>query len=101
MCRFLRVNAVVDIPRAWTRLQLPGYVHEFTELFRRYTVRSVDGPRCPEYEAYATDRTMKETVKDELTIPPQTRFLVPIDLGRVQRHVGAPLDRFILLLTTS
>ena len=31
-------------------------------------------------------RTMKEAVKDELTIPPQTRYLVPIELGRVERH---------------
>lgn len=30
---------------------------------------------------------MKEAVKDELTIPPQTRYLVPIELGRVERHV--------------
>ena len=39
--RFLRVSAVTDVPRAWIRLQLPGYVHEFTELFRRYAVRCV------------------------------------------------------------
>ncbi len=31
-------------------------------------------------------RTMKKAVKDELTIPPQTRYLVPIELGRVERH---------------
>ncbi|RPD76905.1 hypothetical protein L226DRAFT_459082 [Lentinus tigrinus ALCF2SS1-7] len=68
--KFLRVSAVIDVPRAWLRLQLPGYVHEFTELFRRYAVR-----------------TMKAAVKDELTIPPQTRYLVPIELGRVERHV--------------
>ncbi|KAI8992837.1 SNF2 family N-terminal domain-containing protein [Trametes punicea] len=68
--KFLRVKAVTEGPRAWTRLLLPGYVREFAELFRRYTVR-----------------TMKETVKDELTIPPQTRYLVPIELGRVERHV--------------
>ncbi|TBU46840.1 SNF2 family N-terminal domain-containing protein [Dichomitus squalens] len=67
--KFLRIGAVTDVPRTWTRLQLPGYVHEFTELFRRYTVR-----------------TMKEAVKEELTIPPQTRYLVPIELGRVERH---------------
>ncbi|KAI0370965.1 hypothetical protein BV20DRAFT_943332 [Pilatotrama ljubarskyi] len=68
--KFLRVKAVTDSPRAWTRLLLPGYVHEFIQLFRRYAVR-----------------TMKEAVKDELTIPPQTRYLVPIELGRVERHV--------------
>ncbi|KAI0742548.1 SNF2 family N-terminal domain-containing protein [Daedaleopsis nitida] len=68
--RFLRVSVVTELPRAWMRLQLPGYVHEFAELFRRYTVR-----------------TMKDAVKKELTIPPQTRYLVPIELGRVERHV--------------
>jgi hypothetical protein len=31
---------------------------------------------------------MKSTVKDELTIPQQTRYLVPIELGRVERHVS-------------
>lgn len=30
---------------------------------------------------------MKSAVKDELTIPEQTRYLVPIELGRVERHV--------------
>ncbi|KAH9856240.1 SNF2 family N-terminal domain-containing protein [Lenzites betulinus] len=68
--KFLRVKAVTDYPRAWTRLLLPGYVHEFVELFRRYAVR-----------------TMKTAVKDELTIPLQTRYLVPIELGRVEQHV--------------
>ena len=47
------------------------------------------------------NRTMKETVKDELTIPPQTRFLVPVELGRVQRHVSALFDRRALLLMAS
>lgn len=35
-------------------------------------------------------RTMKASVKDELTIPKQTRFLVPIELGKVERHVSPP-----------
>ncbi|KAI0668956.1 SNF2 family N-terminal domain-containing protein [Trametes maxima] len=70
LSRFLRVKAVTESPRAWARLLLPGYVHEFAELFRRYSVR-----------------TTKEAVKNELTIPQQTRYLVPIELGPVQRHV--------------
>ncbi|KAI0334196.1 hypothetical protein GY45DRAFT_1318648 [Cubamyces sp. BRFM 1775] len=78
--KFLRVQTVTDSPRAWTRLQLPGYVREFTQLFQRYAVR-----------------TMKEAVKDELTIPLQTRYLVPIDLGRIQRHVyNQTLDAALL-----
>ena len=31
---------------------------------------------------------MKSTVTNELTIPQQTRYLVGIDLGRVERHVS-------------
>ena len=27
-------------------------------------------------------------VRDELGIPEQTRYLVPVDLGRVEKHVG-------------
>ena len=33
-------------------------------------------------------RTMKASVRDELTIPKQTRYLVPIELGRIERHVS-------------
>ncbi|CAL1697614.1 unnamed protein product [Somion occarium] len=68
--KFLRVSEVISYPRIWTRLLKPGFVHEFVQLFNRYAIR-----------------TMKATVKDELTIPRQTRYLVPIELGRVERHV--------------
>lgn len=40
-------------------------------------------------------RTMKSAVKDELTIPQQTRYLVSIDLGRVERHVGAMFQLYV------
>jgi len=33
-------------------------------------------------------RTMKSTVKAELTIPAQTRYVFPIHLGKVERHVS-------------
>jgi len=29
-------------------------------------------------------------VRDELGIPEQTRYLVPVDLGRVEKHVNTP-----------
>jgi E3 ubiquitin-protein ligase SHPRH len=29
-------------------------------------------------------------VRDELGIPEQTRYLVPVELGRVEKHVSAP-----------
>jgi hypothetical protein len=32
---------------------------------------------------------MKSAVKGELTIPVQTRFVFPIYLGRVERHVNS------------
>ena len=33
-------------------------------------------------------------VRDELGIPEQTRYLVPIDLGRVEKHVSVSLLLF-------
>ncbi|GJE89122.1 hypothetical protein PsYK624_052160 [Phanerochaete sordida] len=66
--KFLRVDAVT--PRIWARLLKPGYADQLVQLFLRYAIR-----------------TMKASVKDELTIPKQTRYLVPIELGRVERHV--------------
>ncbi|PCH42935.1 hypothetical protein WOLCODRAFT_90057 [Wolfiporia cocos MD-104 SS10] len=68
--RFLRVSAVTQYPRVWSRIIQPAYMDELVGLLQRYTVR-----------------TMKSSVKDELTIPQQTRYLVPIELGRVERHV--------------
>ncbi|THG95740.1 hypothetical protein EW026_g5964 [Hermanssonia centrifuga] len=67
---FLRIDSVVNSPRVWTRLLKPGYAREFVSLFQKYAIR-----------------TMKAAVQDELTIPKQTRFLVPIQLGKVERHV--------------
>lgn len=65
---FLRIPAVNA--RTWNRLLKPGYSSQLVQLFLRYAIR-----------------TMKASVKDELTIPKQTRYLVPIELGRVERHV--------------
>ena len=36
---------------------------------------------------FALHRTMKSNVKNELTIPQQTRYLVGIELGKIERHV--------------
>ncbi|KAH8101241.1 SNF2 family N-terminal domain-containing protein [Cristinia sonorae] len=68
--KFLRIKDVVETPRVWARLLKPAYVSQFTELFQRYTVR-----------------TMKSAVEAELTIPKQTRYLLPVELGKVERHV--------------
>ncbi|KAI0246671.1 SNF2 family N-terminal domain-containing protein [Lactifluus subvellereus] len=68
--KFLRVDPSIYLPKNWNRLTQPSFAAEFTALFQHYTVR-----------------TMKAAVKDELTIPVQTRFVFPIHLGRVERHV--------------
>ncbi|ESK91489.1 snf2 family helicase [Moniliophthora roreri MCA 2997] len=69
--KFLRVyQTQVSSTRLWSRLLLPGFARQFADLFGHYSVR-----------------TMKSAVKDELTIPQQTRYLVSIDMGRVERHV--------------
>ncbi|TFK67239.1 hypothetical protein BDN72DRAFT_843332 [Pluteus cervinus] len=70
--RFLRIDHVLGSNALWDRLRKPGYAGEFAAFFQKYAIR-----------------TMKSTVNTELTIPQQTRFLVPIDLGRVERHVYA------------
>ncbi|KAI0321149.1 SNF2 family N-terminal domain-containing protein [Amylostereum chailletii] len=68
--KFLRVDPQIVAPRSWSRLLEPNMASNFVALFQHYTVR-----------------TLKASVKDELTIPQQTRYLVPIELGRVERHV--------------
>ncbi|KAJ6504820.1 SNF2 family N-terminal domain-containing protein [Mycena vitilis] len=65
--RFLRVELH---PRHWARLVVPGYSAYFSAFFRRIAIR-----------------TTKASVTAELTIPQQTRFLVGIEMGRVERHV--------------
>ncbi|KZT68625.1 hypothetical protein DAEQUDRAFT_671213 [Daedalea quercina L-15889] len=80
--RFLRIRAVTENSRIWSRLLKAPYVSDFVSLFSKYSIR-----------------TVKSAVKHELTIPKQTRYLVPIDLGRVERHVyDQTLDRALLEL---
>ncbi|KAJ4490515.1 SNF2 family N-terminal domain-containing protein [Lentinula aciculospora] len=66
--KFLRFD--IESSRLWKRLLLPGFAGEFYNLFKYYSVR-----------------TMKSQVSHELTIPRQTRYLVSIDMGRVERLV--------------
>ncbi|KIJ64355.1 hypothetical protein HYDPIDRAFT_154792 [Hydnomerulius pinastri MD-312] len=68
--RFLRVDDLVAPARMWKRLVGRGCRELFAELFGGAGVR-----------------TLKAAVKDELTIPEQQRYLVSIELGRVERHV--------------
>jgi E3 ubiquitin-protein ligase SHPRH len=73
--RFLRVEQAVGSSRTWDRLLKPEFKDLFTDLFRTYAIR-----------------TLKKTLQSELTIPPQRRFAVGIELGRVEQHVGTRLD---------
>ncbi|KAI5120240.1 hypothetical protein M0805_007544 [Coniferiporia weirii] len=66
---FLRIGAVVN-SKIWLRLQKPAFAAHFKDLFERISVR-----------------TIKAKVQDELTIPQQSRYVVPIELGKIERHV--------------
>ncbi|KDQ23693.1 hypothetical protein PLEOSDRAFT_1048636 [Pleurotus ostreatus PC15] len=68
--RFLRLENVIGSPKNWSTLLQPSLAREFAAFFEYYGIR-----------------TTKALVKDELKIPTQTRYLVPISLGRVERHV--------------
>lgn len=46
------------------------------------------------YAQRYSSRTTKPMVRDELGIPEQTRYLVPIDLGRVEKHVSVLFPLF-------
>ncbi|KAG5652712.1 hypothetical protein H0H81_003963, partial [Sphagnurus paluster] len=69
--KFLRADGAVGSSRLWTRLISSGFgAAHFAALFQEYGIR-----------------TLKANVKDELTIPQQTRYLVSITLGPVEKHV--------------
>ncbi|KAL0952896.1 hypothetical protein HGRIS_007114 [Hohenbuehelia grisea] len=68
--KFLRVDSAPGFERAWNTMFTHEMASEFARLFQRLAIR-----------------TMKANVRDELTIPQQTRYLVNIELGRVERHV--------------
>lgn len=68
--RFLRVNEIIDSVKVWTRLLKPPFAGYFKKLFELVSIR-----------------TTKAKVQDELTIPQQRRYVVPIELGNVERHV--------------
>jgi E3 ubiquitin-protein ligase SHPRH len=76
--RFLRISPHLRRERTWQRLLKPGFYPPFVELFGRYAVRT--------QKAHA----------EGLDIPKQTRYLVPIALGMIERHVRDPaeLDAF-------
>ena len=69
----MRLNDAIGT-KAWSRLLMPHNRDLFEQLFKKYAVR-----------------TLKASVKDELTIPKQRRYAVGIDLGRVEKHVNIAL----------
>ncbi|KAJ7918695.1 SNF2 family N-terminal domain-containing protein [Mycena leptocephala] len=69
--KFLRVDHIIGYhPRHWARLAVPGYSSHFSAFFQSIAIR-----------------TTKASVTAELTIPQQTRYLVSIEMGPVERHV--------------
>ncbi|KAG8900823.1 hypothetical protein FRB99_005746 [Tulasnella sp. 403] len=66
--RFLGIHHLLQRDKAWNRLLLPGFYGSFTDMFDRYAIRT--------HKAEA----------EGLSIPKQTRYVVPIDLGMIERH---------------
>ncbi|KAG9016567.1 hypothetical protein FRB90_003006 [Tulasnella sp. 427] len=85
--KFMKIHPLLaDAPpatsnRFWNRLLKPAYWSAFTGIFDRYAVRT------PKREAEGLD------------IPKQTRFVVPISLGMIERHFyDQTLENTLLLL---
>lgn len=55
-------------------------------------INNTSQPSIPHYQS-----TIKSTIQNELTIPQQTRYLVEIDMGPVERHVYDEAVERILL----
>ncbi|KAJ7281752.1 SNF2 family N-terminal domain-containing protein [Mycena rebaudengoi] len=68
--KFLRVDHLIGSNRLWELFGRSEYAGEFSAFFRNIAIR-----------------TTKVSVKAELTIPQQTRYLVGIEMGPVERHV--------------
>lgn len=61
---------MITAPRHWKRLLKPGFSDIFCTIFRRSSIR-----------------TLKSQVQSELTIPSQSRYVVGIEMGRIERYV--------------
>ncbi|KAI0053500.1 hypothetical protein FA95DRAFT_1579571 [Auriscalpium vulgare] len=68
--KFIRVDPILESGCTWDRLQTRQFATDFVALFQHYAIR-----------------TTKAAVKEELTIPQQSRYLFPISMGPVEQHV--------------
>lgn len=71
LCRFLRFYSATSSTRVWKNLMAPGYHEQFCQLF----------------DTRMAVRTCKRQVAHEFQLPKQTRYVVPIELGKVERTV--------------
>jgi E3 ubiquitin-protein ligase SHPRH len=69
--KFLREDHEITAAKTWKRLIKPGFADIFCDIFSRISIR-----------------TLKSQVQHELTIPGQKRYVVGINMGRVERHVS-------------
>lgn len=69
---FLRVPASLTAPKTWKRLLAPAFFESFTTLF----------------DTRLAIRTCKSQVTHEFQLPMQTRYIVPIGFGPVEKTVS-------------
>lgn len=69
MLKFLRVDDVGESNYSFQKLLLPEYADVFTNLVSKLGVR-----------------TIKSQIQDELALPPQERFVVPVKLTPVEMY---------------
>ncbi|KAG8820600.1 hypothetical protein FRC19_008738, partial [Serendipita sp. 401] len=69
--QFIRVPWDISSSRIWKRIISPGFFDNFMSLF----------------DTRLVVRTCKSQVKDEFELPKQTRYIVPIEFGKVERTI--------------
>lgn len=68
---FLRVPGIITMNRSWKRLLAPAYHEKFLALF----------------DTQLAIRTRKDQIEHEFQLPKQTRYIVPIEFGKVERTI--------------
>lgn len=80
------MHDVIGSSGAWQLILKHGFKDLFSAFFQHYAVRYVPS-FLHQLALTIITRTLKSAVKEELTIPQQRRYLVNIELGRVERQV--------------